>query len=206
LLRFNTLTIALELPRGVATIGHLNNQAIVLHQIIRFARLAAPRNVGGRCTQHAARSAKRSRHQLRIAQFTIAQCHVHRIAGHILHAVTHRNFQPHTDKHFDELVESLKPQGALALIDDPQSIDVMKLKRKSLSLHWELMFTRSLFDTPDIGEQGALLNKVAALIDQGTLKTTANSSLGRINAENLKRAHAMIESNRAIGKIVLNGF
>jgi zinc-binding alcohol dehydrogenase family protein len=112
----------------------------------------------------------------------------------------------HTDLHFDEIVECLKPQGALALIDDPKPIDVMKLKRKSLSLHWELMFTRSLFDTPDIAAQGALLDEVAALIDQGTLKTTANQSLGLINATNLKRAHAMIESNSAIGKIVLSGF
>jgi NADPH:quinone reductase-like Zn-dependent oxidoreductase len=68
------------------------------------------------------------------------------------------------------------------------------------------MFTRSMFETPDMIQQHALLNDVAQLIDTGVLKTTLGERYGTINAANLKRAHALIESNRAKGKIVLEGF
>ena len=113
----------------------------------------------------------------------------------------------HTDQHFDELVKSIAPQGKLALIDDPSNhLDIMKLKRKSISLHWEFMFTRSMFNTKDMIEQHLLLNKVAELIDAGKLMTTLKSTQGSINAQNLKQAHINIESNKTIGKIVLEGF
>lgn len=111
-----------------------------------------------------------------------------------------------TDAHFDALVDMLKPQGRLGLIDDPKGLDIGKLKRKSLSLHWELMFTRSLFETHDMIRQQELLTEVAALADAGRIRTTANVSFGTINAANLRRAHALIESGRAQGKIVLEGF
>ena len=113
----------------------------------------------------------------------------------------------HTDTHYDALVQALAPQGRLGLIDDPATpLDAMKLKGKSLSLHWEMMFARSRFETPDIAEQGALLAEVAALVDAGRVRTTANASFGTINAANLRRAHALIESGTARGKIVLEGF
>jgi zinc-binding alcohol dehydrogenase family protein len=112
----------------------------------------------------------------------------------------------HTDAHFDQIAEVIAPQGKFSLIDDPAPIDVRTLKRKSVSLHWELMFTRSLFGTPDMIRQHEILNRVAELIDAGTLRSTANENYGRIDAANLKRAHALIESNRAQGKIVLAGF
>jgi zinc-binding alcohol dehydrogenase family protein len=112
----------------------------------------------------------------------------------------------HTDEHFDQIADVIAPQGKFGLIDDPAPIDVRKLKRKSVSLHWELMFTRSLFGTPDMIRQHEILNRVADLIDAGTLRSTANENFGRIDAANLKRAHALIESNRAQGKIVLAGF
>ncbi len=113
----------------------------------------------------------------------------------------------HTDQHYDAIVEALKPQGRLGLIDDPATpLDVMKLKRKALSLHWELMFTRSLFQTPDMIEQHRLLGAVADLVDNGTLVTTVGEHFGTINAANLRRAHALIESGTARGKIVLEGF
>lgn len=112
-----------------------------------------------------------------------------------------------TDKHFDQLVEVLAPQGKLALIDDPtEHLDIMKLKMKSLSLHWELMFTRSMFNTWDVQKQHDLLTSVAELVDSGVIKTTLGDNYGTINASNLKRAHAHIESNSAVGKIVLEGF
>ncbi|TBV04136.1 zinc-binding alcohol dehydrogenase family protein [Phytopseudomonas dryadis] len=121
--------------------------------------------------------------------------------------VTHVASLTQTDQHYDQLIEALAPQGRLALIDDPlQPLDVMKLKRKSLSLHWELMFTRSLFATADMIEQHRLLNRVADLVDAGTLKTTLGEHYGTINASNLRRAHALLESGTAKGKIVLEGF
>ncbi|WP_330214079.1 zinc-binding alcohol dehydrogenase family protein [Pseudomonas sp. Z18(2022)] len=111
-----------------------------------------------------------------------------------------------TDQHLDQLVEALIPQGKLALIDDPKVLDVSKLKRKSLSLHWEFMYTRSMFETSDMIEQHNLLNRVAELIDAGTLKTTVGEHFGVINAANLRRAHELLESGKAKGKIVLEGF
>lgn len=120
--------------------------------------------------------------------------------------VTHVASLTQTDQHLDQLVEALAPQGKLALIDDPKQLDVVKLKRKSLSLHWEFMYTRSLFETPDMLEQHKLLNRVAQLIDAGTLKTTVGEHFGQINAANLRRAHALLESGAAKGKIVLEGF
>lgn len=112
----------------------------------------------------------------------------------------------HTEQHFAQLVDVLKPQGRLGVIDDPDSLDVMPLKRKSLSLHWELMFTRSLYETPDMINQHHLLNRVSALIDQGVLQTTVGEHFGAINAANMRRAHALVESGKARGKIVLEGF
>ena len=120
--------------------------------------------------------------------------------------VTHVASLTQTDQHLDQLVEALQPQGKLALIDDPKALDVSKLKRKSLSLHWEFMYTRSMFETPDMIEQHNLLNRVAELIDAGTLKTTLGEHFGVINAENLRRAHTLLESGKAKGKIVLEGF
>ena len=113
----------------------------------------------------------------------------------------------HTDEHFDKLIEVLAPQGKFALIDDPQTLlDIRKLKRKSISLHWELMFTRSMFETDDMTKQRDLLDRVAKLIDDGIVRTTVGAHYGAICAANLRRAHHDIESGRAIGKIVLEGF
>ena len=121
-------------------------------------------------------------------------------------AVTHVASLTQTDAHFAEIVESLAPQGKFGLIDDPKPIDINQLKRKSISLHWELMFTRPLFGTADMIAQHRLLSEVAELVDAGVIRTTFGAHFGRINAENLKRAHALIESGKAKGKIVLEGF
>jgi zinc-binding alcohol dehydrogenase family protein len=113
-----------------------------------------------------------------------------------------------TGKHFAQIAELIAPQGKFGLIDDPAagSIDIGALKRKSVSLHWELMFTRSLFETPDMVAQHALLTEVAQLVDAGTLRSTKGEHFGTINAANLQRAHALLESGKAKGKIVLEGF
>ncbi len=111
-----------------------------------------------------------------------------------------------TDAHLAEIVKLIAPQGRFALIDDPAALDVLPFKQKSVSIHWELMFTRSMFGTADLAEQGRLLNEVARLVDAGTLKTTLAESFGTISAANLRRAHELIESGRAKGKIVLEGW
>jgi zinc-binding alcohol dehydrogenase family protein len=113
----------------------------------------------------------------------------------------------HTERHWEAIVDAAAPQGRIGLIDDLSGpIDVMTLKRKALSLHWEMMFTRPLFGTADIAEQGWLLARVAALVDEGRLRTTVSEQLSPINAANLRRAHELVESGRMRGKIVVSGF
>jgi len=104
------------------------------------------------------------------------------------------------------IADIIFPQGRFALIDDPKGLDVMPFKRKAVSVNWESMFTRPLFQTPDMIEQHKLLTEVATLIDAGTLRTTLTDTMGTINAANLKKAHALIESGKAKGKVVLAGF
>lgn len=119
---------------------------------------------------------------------------------HLVAALTH------TDQHYDELVEALAPQGRIAVIDDPGTLDASPLKQKSGSLHWEFMFTRSMFGTEDMEEQGRLLDEVARLVDEGVLRTTAEAEPEPISAATLREAHEFIESGRAIGKVVLAGW
>ena len=111
-----------------------------------------------------------------------------------------------TLRHLNEIIELIAPQGRFGLIDDHETFDAAGFKRKSVSIHWEMMFTRPLFETADIDEQGRLLNAVAKLADAGKIRTTATEILRPINAANLKKAHAIIESGKAKGKIVLEGF
>lgn len=111
-----------------------------------------------------------------------------------------------TDEHLAQIIEAIAPQGKFGLIDDPKALDVMPFKRKSVSIHWELMFTRSLFGTADMVGQHHLLNEVAALVDAGLVRTTLAERFGSINADNLKKAHALLESGKARGKVVLEGW
>lgn len=111
-----------------------------------------------------------------------------------------------TDQHYDTIAEVIAPQGRMGLIDDPETLDVRKLKAKSASIHWESMFARSVFQTADMEEQHRLLDHVAAMVDRGEIRTTLTGTLGTINAANLRRAHALIESGRTRGKLVLEGF
>ncbi len=111
-----------------------------------------------------------------------------------------------TDSHIGDIVEAIAPQGRFALIDDPKTLDIVPFKRKAASVHWELMFTRPLYGTPDMIEQHKLLNRVSELVDGGKIRTTLSEIVGPINAANLKTAHAMVESGRMKGKAVLAGF
>ena len=112
----------------------------------------------------------------------------------------------HTDRHLADIATLIAPQGRFAVIDDPATLDIVPFKRKSVSIHWELMFTRSLFATEDMPEQGRLLGEVSRLVDAGRLRTTMTERLSPINAANLRRVHALIESGAARGKLVLEGF
>ncbi|MCB8875032.1 zinc-binding alcohol dehydrogenase family protein [Acidisoma silvae] len=112
----------------------------------------------------------------------------------------------HTDAHLPEIVAAIAPQGRFALIDDPAALDINPFKRKAVSVHWELMFTRSLFQTADMAAQREILNDVSALVDAGKIRTTLTETLRPISAENLKRVHGLIESHAAHGKIVLEGW
>ena len=111
-----------------------------------------------------------------------------------------------TDQHLSDIVELIAPQGHFGLIDDPAQLDIKPFKSKSVSVHWEFMFTRSLYQTQDMVKQSELLNEVAELVDAGKIKTTVSQVLSPINAQNLKLAHQQIESGTTKGKIVLHGF
>lgn len=111
-----------------------------------------------------------------------------------------------TEHHVDEIAKLIKPQGKFGFIDDPTSLNVMPFKGKAVSTHIELMFTRSMFQTDDMIEQHNILNEVSELIDNGTVRTTLGDNFGTISAENLRKAHAFLETGKAKGKIVLEGF
>jgi len=111
-----------------------------------------------------------------------------------------------TDRHLAEIGKLIAPQGRFGLIDDPPVLDINPFKRKSVSVHWEFMFTRSMFQTADMGAQSDLLTELAGMVEAGTIRTTLGENFGLINAVNLRRAHALIEGGRARGKIVLEGF
>ncbi len=111
-----------------------------------------------------------------------------------------------TDQHYEALIDLIATRGTIALIDDPAELDALKIKLKALTLHFEFMFARPMHDAPDMIAQHILLKRIAALVDEGRIVSTANADGGTINAANLRAAHAAQESGRAIGKTVLAGF
>ncbi|MDQ0561962.1 NADPH2:quinone reductase [Rhizobium mesoamericanum] len=111
-----------------------------------------------------------------------------------------------TAQHIDDIAELIAPQGRFCFIDDPSGFDIMKFKRKSVSIHHELMFTRAIYGTADMDEQARILNEISSAVDDGRIRSTAMLHLGAINAENLKKAHKQLESGSTIGKVVLEGF
>ncbi|MDH5377768.1 MAG: zinc-binding alcohol dehydrogenase family protein [Gammaproteobacteria bacterium] len=111
-----------------------------------------------------------------------------------------------TQMHLHQYVDILAPQGKLGVIDDPQALDIKPFKTKSISVHWELMYTRSLFQTKDMIEQHNILTRVADMVDNNEIISTFNCNLGKISAENLSEAHKILESGTSIGKLVLSGF
>ena len=133
----------------------------------------------------------------------------HRELINSMHAAGHEQVDyifclNNTDQHWLSLCDLVKPQGIIcSIVETKQPVDLNGLKNKSASFVWELMFTRSMFQTDDMIEQHHLLNEVSGLIDAGKIKTTVTNVLSPINAENLRRAHAQLESGTTIGKVVL---
>jgi zinc-binding alcohol dehydrogenase family protein len=111
-----------------------------------------------------------------------------------------------TDRNLAVYAETVKPFGRIVAVDDFDEVSLLALKRKSISFHWEFVFTRSMFQTPDHAEQHRILTELARLADAGTVRSTATADLGPINAANLRRAHRLLESGSAIGKTTLTGF
>jgi zinc-binding alcohol dehydrogenase family protein len=119
--------------------------------------------------------------------------------------VTHV-FSAHTAGSIGAFAEILRPEGAITAIDDPQGLDIMPLKNKSITFHWEFMFTRPLYQPPDMVEQHELLDRVADLVDEGTIRTTLTQELSPISAATLREAHSMVEQGRMVGKVVVSGW
>jgi len=108
------------------------------------------------------------------------------------------------ERHWKVMAECIRPQGHIVLIDDPvDSLDITVFKLKSVTLSWELMFTRSMFETDDMSEQGKLLSTVAGLLDEGTLVTTRQKTLAGLTPENIQAMHIKQESGTMMGKQVL---
>ena len=110
-------------------------------------------------------------------------------------------------RHWDTTVELIRPQGGIVSIDDTASpMPMAGMKMKAASLHWEFMFARAMHKTPDMIEQHNLLTHVANEIDAGKIRTTVSQILSPINAENMRKAHALVETGKAKGKIVIEEF
>jgi NADPH:quinone reductase len=114
-------------------------------------------------------------------------------------------FTPHSAGMIDTFAKILRPYGEIVAIDEPDGMDLLPLKSKSIAWHWELMFTRALYD-PESHAQHDILAQVSALVDKSVLRSTITSRIDGINAANLRRAHAQVETGSAIGKTVLAGF
>jgi zinc-binding alcohol dehydrogenase family protein len=112
-----------------------------------------------------------------------------------------------TDAYWDVMAEVIRPFGHMVcIVENTRPMELGLLKSKSVSFHWEFMFTRAMYQTPDMGEQGALLDAVAERVDAGQLRTTLTHTLAPINATHLITAHAQLESGKTIGKWVLEGW
>lgn len=109
-----------------------------------------------------------------------------------------------TNGYWDAMAELIKPQGSIASITGSQTpVALIKLKTKSVGFFWESMFTRSTFQTDDMIEQHHILNKVAELLDNGTLKSTLNETLEGLSAASIRKAHQQLESGKTIGKLAI---
>jgi len=112
-------------------------------------------------------------------------------------------FSPYSKGNVEAYAEISKPFGEICAIDGHPDLDLQPLMRKSISWHWEWMFTRSSFETADITVQRDLLNRAAEMFDSGDLRSTLTTELVGFTPENMRQAHEIVESGHTIGKVVV---
>ncbi|KAA9002071.1 zinc-binding alcohol dehydrogenase family protein [Affinibrenneria salicis] len=117
--------------------------------------------------------------------------------------VTHIAALSRTGDHLADLAQLIEPQGRIAIIDDHDTLDAVPFKAKSVSLHWEMVFTRPLYRTTDMIAQHRILDEVAALVDAGVLRSTVSHVLHPLNAARLIEAHRLVEHGGITGKVVV---
>ncbi len=113
-------------------------------------------------------------------------------------------FSPHTAGNIESFAEIMNPFGEIVAIDEPEGLELLPLKTKSIAFHWEFMFTRSLLETPDMIEQKHLLARVAALVDDGRIRSTVTERIADFSAAGIRQAHELVESGRMTGKVVVH--
>ncbi|MGW6740078.1 zinc-binding alcohol dehydrogenase family protein [Streptomyces sp. NPDC055025] len=112
-------------------------------------------------------------------------------------------FSPHSHGNIEAFARIVRPFGHITAIDEPAGLDLLPLKPKSIAWHWELMFTRSMYRTDDMGEQGKLLETVAGLVDAKRIRTTLTTTVDDFSATGMREAHRLVESGRTTGKVVV---
>jgi zinc-binding alcohol dehydrogenase family protein len=112
-------------------------------------------------------------------------------------------FSTNSQGNVDAFAQLLNPFGHVVAIDDPEGLDLTPLKRKSIAWHWQFMFTRPIFETDDMQEQKRLLARVATLVEQGRIRSTATQTIEDFSPAGLRRAHALVQSGRMTGKVVV---
>lgn len=110
---------------------------------------------------------------------------------------------PFTRDRIETFAEIVRPFGHITAIDEPEGLELLPLKSKSISWHWEFMFTRSMFGTDDAIEQKRLLERVAALVDDKHVRTTATTTIDDFSAAGIREAHRLVETGHTVGKVVV---
>jgi NADPH2:quinone reductase len=113
-------------------------------------------------------------------------------------------FSSHSKGNIETFAQVLRPFSQITAIDEPEGLDLLPLKEKSIAWHWEFMFTRPMFQTPDMIEQKRLLERVATLVDAGEIRTTMTTSIGDFSAAGLREAHRLVETGHVTGKVVVH--
>lgn len=110
----------------------------------------------------------------------------------------------HAAEHWEAMAAVLAPQGAICLIDDPDTpLDITVFKQKSARICWEFMYTRSMFHTEDMARQGQILSTVAELVDSGRIRTTLAEAYQGLSAETVRAAHLRQRTGSMVGKQVI---
>ncbi|MFE4829190.1 zinc-binding alcohol dehydrogenase family protein [Streptomyces sp. NPDC056672] len=112
-------------------------------------------------------------------------------------------FSPHSHGNIEAFARIVRPFGHITAIDEPAGLDLLPLKPKSIAWHWELMFTRTMYRTDDMSEQGKLLETVAGLVDGKRIRTTLTTTVDDFSATGMREAHRLVESGRTTGKVVV---